>query len=310
MQKDLVFIISGGRTGTQFFGTVLGSLVEGCFSVHEPDVLGSHIAPLELIRRIRRFGLHHMITGRLLGTSGVRILANQFLQGNGARDLDGMVRTIRRYRNRYFESISAPLIVESNSQWYGALPALRAAYPYAKIVGIVRDPRTWVVSWANHGGRHDQRDLVTTMGQKRPHPAIVGDDRWADKWAAMTTFQRLCWDWKLINGVITDFAEDDADTRVFRFEDLFGPDPAVRRDFMAFITSHKSRAYDYYDPELAFAKRVNASSGATPNWPLWSTDDRRFLHDMCGQLMERYGYSLNYGHCVDEKRSGQTCMTL
>ena len=39
MKKDLVFIASGGRTGTNFFGETLQSIIDNCWSEHEPDVL-------------------------------------------------------------------------------------------------------------------------------------------------------------------------------------------------------------------------------------------------------------------------------
>ncbi len=285
--KDLVFVVSGGRTGTKFFGTVLGTLIDGCFSVHEPDMVNGDLTPRGLVERIGHFGFHHMVTGRLLGTRGVRILSDRYLRGGIG--LEDAAATIRAWRDRYHAAIDRPLIVESCSQWYGLLPPLRAAWPQARVVAIVRDPRGWIQSSLNHGRRRGFRDLVEWVGQKRISPAMLGDDEWAGRWPAMSAFQRLCWDWTTINRLLDDFVAGDAHARLYRFEDLFDPErPEVRRDLLDFVADHGR--YRWHEPEAAFRRRLNASRGGVPDWTQWPPAEVRFLHEVCGPQMERYGY--------------------
>lgn len=79
MTKDLVFIASGGRTGTQFFGDMLKTVIDDCWSEHEPDMLlGLNWRTYD---QIRRFGFWHMVPGRLLGMTGVRSLGHKLLTG-------------------------------------------------------------------------------------------------------------------------------------------------------------------------------------------------------------------------------------
>ena len=72
-----VIIVSGGRTGTKYFGDLLGTLISDALSVHEPDVWkGFHRGSLE---RIKTFGIYHMIFGRLSGKTGIRNLSQKYL---------------------------------------------------------------------------------------------------------------------------------------------------------------------------------------------------------------------------------------
>ncbi|MFC2966796.1 hypothetical protein [Acidimangrovimonas pyrenivorans] len=141
MSRDFVFIVSGGRTGTQYFGDLMGEMIEGAHSVHEPD-LASPWEPARMARAIRQFGLWHMVIGRVLGRTGIRNIATRRLRGR--IDTQAAIAAIRRQRDGYYASLSAPLIVESYYQWAGLLPELRALHPTARIIGIVRDPRDLV----------------------------------------------------------------------------------------------------------------------------------------------------------------------
>lgn len=293
VSKDLVFIVSGGRTGTTFFGNALNNIIEDCYAVHEPDLMPdfrkSGIG--KIVRRVRTFGLYHMVIGRLRGETGVRNLARKRLSNQHGGDSETIQQAIRKHRNFFYAGVTPSLVVESYSQWYGLLPEIRKVYPDAKVVAIIRDPRDWIKSWLNYEGHHDSRDMVLLAGQSRLSPAMIGDHEWADRWSKMSVFQKLCWDWKTIYGLIDDFTQRDDLTAVFRFEDLFDAGrPDMRRTFLDFVTTHGDRCYVYRDSNALFGQHINASSGKTADWTSWSTADARFLEQMCGDLMARYNY--------------------
>jgi len=79
MKQDLVFIASGGRTGTTFLGEQLRSAINDCWSEHEPDVLSLNWSKATV--RIARFGLWHMVLGRVFGVAGLRPLGHRYLSG-------------------------------------------------------------------------------------------------------------------------------------------------------------------------------------------------------------------------------------
>lgn len=72
--KELTFIASGGRAGTQFFGDMSGEVIGDCHPGHEPDLFAG-VSRL-MLERSARFGLWHMVLGRLLGQTGVRGIAD------------------------------------------------------------------------------------------------------------------------------------------------------------------------------------------------------------------------------------------
>ncbi|NBC48978.1 MAG: hypothetical protein GVY22_13540 [Gammaproteobacteria bacterium] len=243
MYKDLVFIVSGGRTGTTFFGSCLAKIIADCFSVHEPDLWDGFTK--RSLLAVKTFGIRHMIIDRLRQRTGIRNLTIKYLSGDWPEQQ--IQDAVRAHRDRYYQGIEAGLIIEAYSQWYGLLPVIRTIYPDAKIVGIVRDPREWVRSWMNYGAHHDENDLVTRFGQSRLTPSIVDDADYAERWSSMSQFERLCWDWRIVNSTIRDFAENDILTRIYRFEDLFSnPIRTLKvHNFLEFITNHNYKKYLY-----------------------------------------------------------------
>lgn len=293
MDKDLVFIVSAGRTGTQFFGTQLGRMIDDCVSAHEPD----RYAGLSRAtwHSIRRFGFNQVVVQRLLRRSGIRHLTQQYLAGQ----LTGQqaVQAIHAQRDHYLQQQTASLVVESYYQWYGLLPCLRTAYPTCKIVGIVRDPRTWVMSLQH-------RTLKHALGRfaGRLTPELAGDREHQGRWRDMNEFERLCWEWTTINRHIVTAVNDDPLARLFRFEDLFpaggdaasgpmaGDSDGGMRALLTFITRFDARTYDFRLDGAVLASPLNASAGAPATWPDWPRDQALALHRICGELMATLGY--------------------
>jgi len=289
LKKDVVFIVSGGRTGTRFFGDLLSQMVADSFSVHEPDVFEGFTR--RTWERMETFGLYHMVIGRLLGKTGIRNLSQQYL--SGTLDLDSLAEAVRNHRLDYFGSVNPSLIVESYSQWYGILPSLPLVFPSYKVVGIIRDPRTWVASNTNHGAQYGPKDLVAKLGLRRLDPEMIGDREFEGKWSSMSAFQKLCWNWKIIYGLIADFVETDPNSKAYRYEDLFqdtSPEGEISHMF-DFLTDFPGRRYTYNLDDSLLQKPLHAAGRANfPDWPEWDTTHACQLNDICGTLMEQFGY--------------------
>jgi hypothetical protein len=130
MTPDLVFIGSGAGTGTQFFGDMLKTVIDDCWSEHEPDmVLG--LSSLTLAR-VRRFGFWHMIAGRLLSVTGVRCVGHKLL--TGALSEDDCARRLRHSRRRYHGAIRESLIVESYARSRVAGEARAGRQPRGRVM--------------------------------------------------------------------------------------------------------------------------------------------------------------------------------
>jgi hypothetical protein len=293
MDKYVVLIASAGRTATAFFAEMLPSAIPGAFGVHEPDLLElrgvSSIA--DISHKIRTFGWHHMVAGRLAGTSGLRNIGQKLLSGEWAQE----EAAERLYRSRagYYSSLPCEYIIEAYSHWYSVLPLLPAVFAHYKVAGIVRDPRSWMRSMIKVGTHYGARDWATRLRFGRLVPAMVGDTEYADRWREMSPFQRLCWTWKMVNSLLCDGAAKDPRIRVFRYEDLFSG--ASRRShlerMLEFVTAFDDRRFDYtLDPDM-LTRRVNVRGEAKlPPWQSWEPWRARQMHDICGSLMAELGY--------------------
>ncbi|HUJ02459.1 MAG TPA: hypothetical protein VLW75_02395 [Rhizomicrobium sp.] len=255
MNKDLAFIVSPGRTGTQFLGDKLCNMIEGAYSVHEPDL--NH-GPFDkrTWRNIRRFGFNHMVVGRLKGLTGGRMLSRAYMIG--AISYEEAIERVRKGRERFFAARPEPLLIEANCQWALILPVLRAAFPRARFALITRDRKAWVESCMRRGTRYTEQDRVA---QNRLSPGLLGDSRLGPRWQSMTPREKLEWEWDLIDARLTEFAKADKLSRLFRFEDLFeGQNRATHfRAMLDHIAAQDKRNYPIrFEPSVLEA-RINAS---------------------------------------------------
>lgn len=291
ISKHVAIIASGGRTGTQFFGEVLAEIIEGSFSVHEPDLLGGQLR--QTWERIKVFGLYHMVFGRIAGRTGIRNLSQQYLAGRLSRAQ--LCEKVHAHRAGYYGAQSADYIIESYYHWFGILEAVPEVIEHYKVIGIVRDPRTWVRSWLNFGGHFDSRDWVTRLGFERLNPAMIGDHRYIGKWANMSPFGRNCWHWNLIYLTIQKFVSQDENAKMYRFEDLFNDSRRTDtiRELLDFMTRFPNHTYRYRLDEAALAKKRNVSDKTGfPHWSEWDPTLARQLDEICGSLMRKFGYGM------------------
>ena len=284
--KDLVFIASGGRTGTTFLGRNLGRVISDCWSEHEPDIL--HGARFITWKQLADFGLWHMVIGRLLGQSGVRVLGHRLIVG----DIDDATvrQRIRESRRRYHDRIRERLVVESHAQWWYLAEVLPEIWPGAKLIGVIRDPRSWIRSWLNHGGRYDSRDRVKLFPPGRLTPDQLGQDRLAEDWNNWGAFEKLAWEWSILYGRLSDAVEVNSSARMWRFEDLFSDDPSAMTELVSFAAEHGARNYAIGDLRDFTKHKANASRGSARDWQDWTPAQAKVVRRLCGPTMERWGY--------------------
>ena len=294
-----MFVVSAGRTATTFFGEALNDIIPGVAAVHEPDAL--HLLPhwtwrrrlTNAVGKIKQFGWYHMIVGRALGRTGIRNVARRYLAGE--TDLETAAAQVRKQRLEYFRSLEADIVVEAAYYWFGLLDVIPHVFPEYRILGVVRDPRTWVSSILNLGGHHDQFDVVRRFGGRRVDPHSIEDTRYAARWTSMSSFEKNCWDWSLVARLLMERADQDPNIRLVRYEDLFFGEGRAQHltDALRFITMFSDRTFPVnLDSELV-QRRVNeAPIERFPHWREWSAVEIAAMAEICGPLMTRLGYGL------------------
>ena len=283
-------MISAGRTGTKFFGDQLGHMIDGAFSVHEPDVLMDF--KLKSLDQLRLFGWYNLIFGKLTGKTGIRNLSQNYLTGK--LSLPELKAAVMDHREKFYHNIDQNLIIESYSGWYGTIPAIRSLYNNYKIVIIVRDPRDWVISNMNWGTMYGKRDWVSRLKLGRLNPATINDEHYRDQWQGFTRFQKLCWAWKTIYETILKSAEKDPNAIIIKFEDLFQSEKKYDhlRLLLSFITRYPDKNFSFNIPEDILERKTNVNiSYSFPKFESWSVEMKTELSGICGEIMKNLGYS-------------------
>ena len=287
MNKDLVFIVSGGRTGTQFFGDRLKDIIDDCWSEHEPDMVqGLSILTLN---RIIRFGVWHMVIGRVLGRSGIRVVGRRYRSGK-INDKQ-LYKKIRAMREDYHKQHEEHLIVESYYVWWLLVNQIQVVWPNAKIICVIRDPRTWINSWLKHQQGRRSETLKENFLSANVTPELIGDKDWIEPWKDMSQIAKLAWEWKTIYTTLYEASERSELTSVFRFEDVFSNNTFMR-EVLHFVSHHENRSYNVNESILLTftSDRINASKKDGSSWESWSDEDARIVEELCGPLMKIYNY--------------------
>lgn len=291
MTKQLAFIASGGRTGTQFFGDMLSRVVSDCHSVHEPDMVAG--LSRQTLARIRRFGVWHMGPGRLLGRTGVRLQGQALLEGRIG--VETCRHRLRAMRARYHAGLPESLVVESYYAWWMVAGRIDDIWPGARLAGILRDPRDWIASWLRHAPSRRRGALSERLPPGPPHPARMGDPSAAALWPRLDQVGRLAWEWELIRRTLSDAAADNPNVRIFRFEDVFGPDRGAMHEVARFVSDFPfGPAHRIGDLDAIAGDVRNASSGRVRGtggtWQSWSDAQVAAIEQFCGPGMRALGY--------------------
>jgi hypothetical protein len=256
-----LFVVSTGRTGTQFLADLFGRL--GARASHEP------------------------------GPKWLRLASNAHAAGRLGSER--AARLVARARHHEVERPGAPPWVESSCLVYGLVEPLLATFPDAHVVQVVRDPRTYVRSalgWGAYraGGRPLNlvpfRRLAPTQFRPRSLRRRLG-------WAAEGQFERLCWAWAAMNRSMREQGSGSPRFSVVRYEDLFDPlrsGPTLR----SLCELVGLEADDATLAGLA-ERRVNAGKRTPeiPEWSRWTPPERARLVRDCAEEASRYGYDLD-----------------
>ena len=152
---DPVFILSTGRTGTQFFQDYLNQ-TSGALCLHEPWPS-------------RRF----------------KFLSNLYLNGRSGAERVG--RIYQRSRKRLFRKLGDSPYIESSNFLFGCMEPLSGVYPGLKVLHLVRHPVSYAGShlgkgfWKGHKrffARHVPYWLENLQVQDRRDPVQLLAARW------------------------------------------------------------------------------------------------------------------------------------
>lgn len=294
INKRYIFIISGGRTGTHFFGYRMSQMIEGCASVHEPDVLGFY-HPHTWYKKIEQFGFLRLTLGKFLTRYSARGISVAWQSGKLSDSQ--VVKHLIDLRKDFVNKTESKIFLEANPQFNGVLDLLPQAFPNSRIVFIIRDPRSWVRSHLNKKiPLYSKRDYISWYRNGRLTPYHLKDDPYRSKWRGMSPFEKLCWAWARDVQNALKCADKSDSIKIFRFEDIFNERKNYEIFFqmLEFVVSFPDgfKAKLTFKPELLFQKIDSTDAGEFPKWIAWNTNTVKKLDRHCGDLMRQFSYGV------------------
>ena len=253
MSARAVFVVSTGRTGTQF----LARTVEGwgARSQHEP------------------------------GPWWLRHLSNA--HASGAVSEARAVRLLHRVRDEAL-AVDEPWF-EASCLDHGLVGPLLTAFPEATVVQVVRHPVGYVRSAQDWGAYRFGGRPLNLLPYRRLAPPQF--DRWnvaeRARWVGQDQFERLAWAWAAMNRAMRTQGEGSDRFRTARFEDLTDAERGPAELGRLAADLGLSVAPDGL--AAAVQKRVNASQPKAGDWTpaQWAR-----LEELTASEAAEYGYQL------------------
>lgn len=246
------FILSTGRTGTLFFTRLFGTDPTRTLSLHEPPPS------------------YHL-----------RILSNA--HSCGVISERWMLPAFMHARGKILASLGDRDYLEANNFIYGFINAIKTLTPSTIILHIVRDPRDYIRSYLNHGAWSGKKWLAA---QLIPYWQPDVNYLFRDFTGATTPIVRFAAVWRHINEFIITNGQGNQNFHEFRFEDIFEKPNSGLERVIQVVGLPANR-----NLKSATEEKVNQSRNRRiGGWQAWSTAECRAVHQICGRLMERYGY--------------------
>jgi hypothetical protein len=248
-----LFIVSTGRTGTEFLARFFG-LFEGVYAGHEPYPEFFKLGCLYARGRVSR--------------------------EQASRRLERGRRTLFRQAER----AGAHLYVEANNRLFSLLCPLRDAFPDARIVHIVRDGRDYVRSgmardWYTAGDKFASQRLQATM---------FPDDPCRSRWPEMSRFEKIAWLWQKRDGFLYRDIEGLDNTMRVRFEDVFyNPDRGGLFRMTRFAGLPDEEARQCLE-RMADQQPNRTVDPTIPGWREWPSDMKGAFDKIAGHHLRLY----------------------
>ncbi len=266
--KKLIFILSTGRTGTNFFAKFFRDHFSGVYAVHEPPV---DIFPVS-VRYYR---------GKM-NFEKARTLFDHYRQGI-LKKLDKQ---------------GVSIYVESNPRLAFMIPVIKNLSSDVTILHITRSCKDYVRSGFSKEVK-SQGKKFQLRSDKDPRERITSndfpDDPYFGYWENMTRFERTCWFWQKKDRIIEEELRGDSRAARFFYEDLFLSSEPQKKwaELIRFIGLEdrftENRAMKQYLQENIKNQNRHYDLGS---WSTWPEEYKQALIRIAGDHIKALGYDL------------------
>ena len=254
MSDAPVFVVSTGRTGTKFLCQFFDNYGVGVSAYHCPR-----------------------------GTRLIHVLANAYETGllpeGLMRSLWSGLRApgVRRHRNRY---------VECNAYYYNLVDTIRASFPQARFIFVIRSPKGFIQSYMTwERNRWKSKLAAWTIPLWQPISYLEQLKGWAYDYHQRVEFYSKVWARK--NASVIAHGSDPASLRVLRFEDLFDETKGrqILRDLLLWLDIPAAK------PISADTVKMKVNASTKQDIDPWDERCDEIVRNHCRELMAVYGYT-------------------
>jgi hypothetical protein len=259
------FIVSTGRTGTQFFESFFNNNFPHVLCLHEPSPDGFEVS----IRKIRE------------KSRPDRIIKDLRLN---------RVSVLPKLKER-----QAKIYVESNPFFALLIPELRTAFPRCRFLWIVRNPKSYVVSAYNKSPVGDNKMFFYAENDHRSRITALDfpDDPRRNDWPGFDRFQKICWYWNKCNEILgRDFGNRD-DFLLVKFEDLFNRENGFQDIFkmLEFFQISGVERISREPFDLLMKRSTNSAKRLLLQGPdSWTAEQKMDFDILTQSMREKLGY--------------------
>lgn len=253
--KNIGIIVSSGRTGTNFLAEYFDKNFDDVTALHEPK-------PSYALRRY----------------------SNAYLSGKISDEK--MAAVLQRKRKKLMASIETSTYIESNPYLHGFLPVLDSVWTDPKVIHIVRDPRTYVVSGVNH---QDARAFKKLANQLIPNwvPNVKRLLNMSDELTSICFFAGY---WRVINESIQHAGQHRKQYKCFHYESLFEEGFSELHQISDLFSLDITASKEIVSPKTRINKSVSQKAS---DWSTWTPVQCAQIHQICSPLMQEYGYGMD-----------------
>lgn len=184
------------------------------------------------------------------------------------------------------ERINEKFYLETNG--FNLLLAERIVneFPHTKIIHIVRDPRSWVVSYMNWTkGRVKSKIAYSYIPFWNLNLSRL-DIMTQQQWLKLEEYQKFIHWWKFKNDLIESLYSDKHNYSLFRFEDLY-----MNRESNELHRLLEFIGLEYSDEMLNFFnKKRNESKTLFKLDSFWNAEKLEYLKSTTNSQMKKYSY--------------------
>ncbi len=263
------FIVSTGRTGTQFLAKFFNDAFDRVFGFHEPVDHSSDLAA-------------SYFRGEITAQEAERRFR---------RERDSMCAEVHRTGSDFY--------VESNQYLAFGIPIIQRVFPDAMIVHVVRDGRDVVRSGMDFKviGRDKSGKTALFMSDDDPIRRVQASDfpdsPHHDCWDRMSRFERLSWFWAMKDRQICAALAGNERAITVKFEDIFDKQreyPGMW-EIIRFLGLEDRMRVPLSSFGAMMSRRANETKQQLfPKWPEWTPERRHQFTTIAGAHNETYGY--------------------